>query len=148
MKVKILCIIILVAVAVQLVPYGKGHVNPPVIAEPKWDSPQTRETFLRACGDCHGNNTRWPWYSNIAPVSWMIQNDVDEGRAHFNASQWGAQKKNKGSEAAKEVREGEMPPWYYLIAHPDARLADSDKSALIKGLTATFGENTGPGLKD
>lgn len=71
---------------IQLVPYGRAHTNPPVVMEPQWDSAVTRETFYRACGDCHSNQTVWPWYSNIAPISWMIQNHVDEGRTKFNAS--------------------------------------------------------------
>jgi len=63
----------IVFIAMQLVPYGHAHTNPPVTGEPKWDSPQTRELAKRACFDCHSNETDWPWYSNIAPVSWLIQ---------------------------------------------------------------------------
>ena len=65
----------------QFVPYGRNHSNPPVISEPHWDSPQTRELAVDACFDCHSNETNWPWYSNIAPVSWMVQRHTDEGRA-------------------------------------------------------------------
>ncbi len=124
----------------QLVPYGKDHTNPKVVAEPQWDSPQTRALFMRACGDCHSNETKWPWYSNIAPISWSIYHHVVEGREHFNVSMWGVQKKNDGDEAAEEVEEGEMPLKSYLLAHPEARLSDAEKSALIEGLKRTFGE--------
>lgn len=139
MKYKILAIFVLTVIAIQFVPYGKEHVNPAIVAEPKWDSPKTRELFSRACGDCHTNETKWPWYGRIAPASWLVQNDVNEGRAHFNVSMWGVQKKNKGNEAAKEVKEGEMPPWLYLIPHTEARLSENEKNELIKGLLATFG---------
>ncbi|MCX7782465.1 MAG: heme-binding domain-containing protein, partial [Meiothermus sp.] len=79
----------LVLLAIQLVPYGRDHQNPPVVAEPPWDSPQTRALFVRACADCHSNQTRWPWYSHIAPVSWLVQRDVEEGRSKLNLSLWG-----------------------------------------------------------
>lgn len=139
MKVKILLAIVLLIVAVQFVPYGRHHSNPPVTMEPAWDSPETRILFSRSCGDCHSHETRWPWYSKIAPVSWLIQNDVDEGREHFNVSLWGVQRKNKGDEAAEELREGKMPPWFYLIPHSEARLSNKEKERLIEGLMATFG---------
>lgn len=143
MKYKILGIVILTVVAIQFIPYGKNHSNPPVIAEPTWDSQKTRELFVRACADCHSNETKWPWYSHIAPISWLIQYDVEEGREHFNVSMWGVQKENEGDEAKEEFDEGEMPPWFYLPTHPDARLSESERKALSKGLLATFGEEDG-----
>jgi len=139
MKVKILLALVLLMVAVQFVPYGKDQSNPPVSAEPVWANPETRTLFFRACGDCHSHETHWPWYSKIAPVSWLIQQDVEEGRGHFNVSLWGIQKKNKGDEAAEELRDGEMPPWLYLIPHSEARLSKNEKKKLIGGLLATFG---------
>ncbi len=129
-----------IGIAIQFVPYGHDHENPPVVAEPQWDSPQTRETFMRACGDCHSNETKWPWYSNIAPISWFVTHHVEEGREHFNVSMWGHQKKNKGDEAAEEVREGDMPLKSYLILHPEARLSKEEKARFIEGLIRTFGE--------
>ncbi len=137
---KIVLGLVLLFILIQIVPYGRDHTNPPVMKEPQWDSPKTRELFMRACGDCHSNETKWPWYSNIAPLSWSIYNHVVEGREHFNVSMWGLQKKNKGDEAAEEVEEGEMPLKSYLLAHPEARLSDSEKKALIEGLKKTFGE--------
>lgn len=125
--------------AIQLVPYGRDHTNPPVLAEPAWDAPRTRELFFQACKDCHSNETVWPGYASLAPMSWLVQHDVEEGREHFNVSEWG-RKKNDGDEAAEMVRESEMPPWFYLPAHPEARLADPERDALIAGLVATFGD--------
>ena len=70
--------------AIQLVPYGRDHTNPPVLAEPAWDAPRTRELFFQACKDCHSNETVWPGYASLAPMSWLVQHDVEEGREHFN----------------------------------------------------------------
>ena len=139
MKFKVLGVVILVGVAMQFVPYGREHTNPPVAGEPQWDSQRTHELFVRTCGNCHSNKTVWPWYSRIAPVSWLIQSDVDEGREHFNGSMWGIQQKNKGADASQEVKDGEMPPWFYVLGHREAKLTENEKSELIRGLSATFG---------
>lgn len=126
-------------VGIQFIPYGKDHTNLPVMSEPQWDSEQTKELFNRACADCHSNETKYPWYSNVAPVSWLVAHDIEEGREHFNVSLWGIQKKNEGEDAAKEVREGKMPMWIYTLTHPEARLSETEKQALISGLEKTFG---------
>ncbi|MDP3267121.1 MAG: heme-binding domain-containing protein [Sulfuricurvum sp.] len=140
MKTKILAAVAIAAVAIQFIPYGKDHTNPPIISEPTWDSPQTKELFNNACADCHSHQTKYPWYSDVAPISWLLARDVQEGREHFNVSAWGAQKKNEGKEAAKEVREGEMPPWFYLPTHPEAKLSDTEKNELATGMEKTFGK--------
>ncbi len=124
---------------IQLVPYGRNHENPETAQEPDWDQARTRELFFRACKDCHSNSTQWPWYSVVAPISWLVQRDVEEGRSHFNVSEWGRDE-NHGDEAAKMLREGEMPPWFYLPAHPEARLSDGEREELTIGLVAVFGE--------
>jgi len=134
---------VMVFLLIQFVPYGKDHSNPEITAEPKWDSPRTRELFFRSCRDCHSNETRWPAYSKIAPASWLVQSDVDEGRAELNVSEWNQGLGNVGLKAAKKIKEGEMPPWFYLPAHPDARLTDAEKEELIKGLIATLGAGKG-----
>ena len=131
--------VILGAVAIQFIPYGKDHTNPPVMSEVQWDSPRTQELFNRACADCHSNETKYPWYSNIAPISWLIAHDIDEGREKMNVSMIGIQKKNNLKDAADEVKEGEMPIPPYLIAHPEARLSDAEKKELASGLEKTFG---------
>ena len=133
-----------IGLALQLVPYGRAHTNPEIQQEPAWDSPRTRELFMRACQDCHSNETVWPWYAAIAPVSWLVQHDVDEGREHFNVSEWG-RKRNHGDEAAEMVRENEMPPWFYLPAHPEAQLSDAEREELLRGLVATFGDEEAEG---
>jgi hypothetical protein len=122
----------------QLVPYGRAHTNPAVVAEPRWDSPRTRELAVRACFDCHSNETKWPWYSHVAPVSWLVQRDVDSGRRELNFSRFD-QRQKEAHESAEVLEEGEMPPWFYLPTHPEARLGDAEKADLVRGLRATFG---------
>lgn len=123
---------------VQLIPLGAARSNPPVVAEPLWDSPRTEALFARACADCHSNRTRWPWYSWVAPVSWLVASDVGNGRRHFNVSEWQRPQKDAG-QAAEELRDGEMPLPLYLAAHAEARLSDAEKGELVAGLEATFG---------
>jgi hypothetical protein len=139
--IKIALVGAVIFVLIQFVPYGHNHTNPPTIGEPKWDSAETRSLFFRACGNCHSNKTIWPWYSKIAPVSWLVQSDVDEGREDFDVSEWVSGRTNHGSRAAREVREGDMPPVQYLIMHPEARLSKADKEVLIQGLIKTFGDS-------
>jgi mono/diheme cytochrome c family protein len=108
--IKLLAVVVAAAGAVQFVPYGKNHTNPAVTATPTWDSPKTKEYFIRACTNCHSNQTTWPWYSSIAPASWLIQRDVDEGREHFNVSEYDPHSSRKAKEAEEEVLSKEMPP--------------------------------------
>ncbi|HEU0243458.1 MAG TPA: heme-binding domain-containing protein [Candidatus Limnocylindrales bacterium] len=123
---------------IQVIPYGRDHTNPPVVAEPAWDSQATRGLVVTACFDCHSNETVWPWYSNIAPISWRLQNHVTEGREKLNFSEWGTGEQET-EKLAEVVQDGEMPPWDYLLTHPEARLSDADRQALIDGLDKTFG---------
>lgn len=137
-------VLVVALVAIQLVPFGHVTPNPPVRVEPRWNSPQTRELAARACFDCHSNETSWPWYSNVAPFSWVLQRHVDEGREKLNFSMWGRQV-NETDEIVEQVREGEMPPWDYGLLHPDARLSGAERDAFLAGLAATFGGDGGDG---
>jgi hypothetical protein len=86
----------------------------------------------------HSNQTTYPRYSNIAPVSWLTERDVVEGRRRLNFSQWnGTQARVNG--ISRIVSEGEMPPFYYVWMHPSANLTSDQKAALVNGLNATFG---------
>ena len=122
----------------QLLPYGRAHDNPPVIAEPAWDSPRTRELAKRACFDCHSNETRWPWYAHVAPLSWAMQRDVDAARSVMNFSEW-----TRGNDlvhaAGPVVIRRDMPPRQYTLLHGDAHLTEQEKLELARGLHATFG---------
>jgi len=125
--------------AIQLVPYGRDHDNPPVTQDAPWDSPRTRELAQRGCFDCHSNETTWPWYSKVAPVSWLVQADVDEGREHLNFSEWDKPQRD-AHEAAEEVEEGKMPLDIYTWTHGEAVFTDAERAELIAGLRASFGE--------
>lgn len=140
--IKIIVIVLIALLAlfllIQLVPYGRDHANPPVAQGPQWDSPQTYQLARRACLDCHSNETVWPWYTNIAPFSWLIQRDINEGRQALNFSEWG-QREVETEEIAEVIQEGEMPPAQYVLVHPSARLSPAEKEALVRGLLTTFG---------
>ena len=124
-----------VLIGIQLVPYGRDHTNPTGGQAISWDSPRTKQLMTEACLDCHSNLTRWPWYSNVAPVSWLVQHDVDAGRARLNLSTGDFEL----DEMVEAVREGSMPPLQYKPTHSGARLSSKDKEDLIRGLEATFG---------
>jgi len=128
----------------QAVPYGRSHTNPPVAAEPKWDSSGTRALAARACFDCHSNLTRWPSYSNVAPVSWLVQRDVDGGRAALNFSEWNRPQDGAG-DVSEAISSGSMPPWFYPLMHPRASLSKADQQRLIAGLAATLRSSPPPG---
>lgn len=137
-KIVVTVLVVILAGAVlfgliQLIPYGRNHTNPPVVQEPKWDSTQTRDLAVRACFDCHSNETAWPWYTSVAPVSWLTQRDVDEGRRRLNFSEW-AGATRRTNEIARQVSEGEMPMPIYLVMHPSARLTQAETDALVQGL--------------
>ena len=129
-------------IVLQAVPYGRAHTNPAVQSEPEWDIPQTRALAKRACFDCHSNETMWPWYSNLAPVSWLVQKDVEEGRSKLNFSEWNRPQK-EADEAAEQLQKGEMPLWFYVPLHPEAKLSGEEKQALIRGLQMTLGAGEG-----
>lgn len=125
-------------IAMQLVPYGRNHVNPPTVSEPIWDSATTRVLAKQACFDCHSNETKWPAYARVAPVSWLIQHDVVEGRAVLNFSEW-QRPQEKSTDAAEELLEGEMPPAMYRLMHAHARLNDAERDHLARGLAKSLG---------
>ena len=140
--IKILLIIVIVGIAllvlIQFIPYGKNHTNPPVVSSPNWDSPQTQLLAKRACFDCHSNETTWPWYSNIAPISWLVYRDVAEGRSRMNFSNWQSGWPIETGELSGVINEGEMPPAQYLLMHPSAKLTAAEKEQLVTGLTNTL----------
>lgn len=132
----VLGILLVGFVLIQFIPYGRDHTNPAVVNEPAWPDTETRDIAVAACYDCHSNETVWPWYSNIAPVSWLIAHDVEEGRQHLNFSEW-----ENSPYAVNEVNEmvssGEMPPFYYAMMHSGAQLTDAQRQMLMDGLNAS-----------
>jgi hypothetical protein len=135
---KVFTVLLLLFGVMQLIPYGRDHSNPPVIREPAWDTPRTRELAVKACFDCHSNQTKWPWYSNVAPYSWVVQRHVVVGREVLNFSDWTKKYLGEG-QAAANVLLGDMPLASYRVLHPEARLTKQEKLELARGLQATFG---------
>jgi mono/diheme cytochrome c family protein len=131
-------VLVVLFLVIQLVPYGRSHTNPPTTREPAWDAPQTRALFLNACGDCHSNLTTWPFYTNVAPFSWLTQKDVDGGRATFNVSRWDRPQDVDAAEITESIRGGDMPPWFYTPLHPQASLSSAEQARLVAGLARTF----------
>lgn len=119
------------AVAIQLVPIDRS--NPPVESQVP-APPEVRAILERACYDCHSHETVWPWYGYVAPFSWLLAYDVREGREHLNLSAWerytAKKQAKKLEEIPEEVDEGNMPPWFYLPLHPEARLDAADRETL------------------
>ena len=134
-----LVVVIVLALLIQLVPVNRE--NPAVVTQVSWDSPETQALWDRTCADCHSNETTWPWYSYVAPVSWLVARDVREGREKFNISDLTTSRLDKMMrEIAEVVQEGEMPMPIYLVTHPEARLTSAERDALVKGLQATLSQ--------
>lgn len=134
---------IVALVVIQFIPIDR--TNPPVVFEPEWDSPQTKEYFRRACMDCHSNTTVWPWYSYIAPIKFIIAYEVHEGREYLNVSEGIS---DHAHDSAREVKRGDMPVRLYALIHKQARLTPEEKEEFIKGLEATFGTSKNPNKYD
>ncbi len=115
----------------QFVPVQRS--NPPATGDVS-APPAIEATLRRACYDCHSNETRWPWYSRVAPISWLAVHEVELGRKQINFSEWGeyypATRKRKLQWTDRALREEKMPPWSYRIVHPDVRLTGEDRAAL------------------
>ena len=136
---------VVLGIAIQFVPYGHAHTNPSVRREPAWDTPATRDLVVRACYDCHSNQTVWPWYARIAPVSWLIQRDVDTGRQQLNFSEWDRPQRGARAQSVdRRIQRGSMPPWYYILMHAQAKLSEAEKQALMRGLDATVAKDRPP----
>lgn len=133
--------IVLAGLLIQLVPYGRGHTNPQANVEPRWDTPATAVLARRACFDCHSNETKWPWYSNIAPVSWLVYRDVAEGRTRINFSDWNRPGEQHVDEFQEVFDENSMPPFYFIWLHPEARLSPAERDALMQGLATLAGSH-------
>ncbi len=124
-----------VLVAIQLVPYGWSHPNPPVVQDTPWPSSSTAELARRACYDCHSNETDWPLYSYVAPASWLVRRDVENGREELNFSRWAVDREGF-NDAAETIEDGSMPPRRYVFAHPSARLSARERVELVAALQA------------
>ncbi len=126
----------------QLVPYGWKHSNPPVTGAATWPSAEAERLARAACYDCHSNETEWPPYSYVAPMSWLVRDDVDRGRDALNFSTGG---NDDAHDAAEEVEDRSMPPDRYVRLHPDARLSAAERQVLIDALEAMDDDGGGGG---
>ncbi len=125
------------AVLSQAIPYGHGHSNPPVTRAARWPAGPGEQLAEQSCYDCHSNLTRWRWYSNVAPVSWLVQHDVEDGRGVLDFSEW-----DRGQppleEIVGQVSSGEMPPTKYTLIHPSASLSAREREQLTKALAGLY----------
>ena len=123
--------VVVIIVAIQFWPVDR--TNPPVGSEIQ-ASPDVQEVLHKACYNCHSNETRWPWYGYVAPVSWLLAHDVHEARNKLNFSEWGSIPEGDRPAAAKhiwkEVEDGGMPLLMYRLLHPEARLSEDQKKLL------------------
>ena len=120
-----------------------AHVQVPV---------QVHALLQRGCGDCHSNRTVWPWYSRVAPISWVVTDDVNEGRKHMNFDDWEAQQSPKQAndhivDVCKELTEKGMPPFSYRLAHRELRLKAQEITVLCSW-SRTFGPALGDGSRE
>lgn len=115
---------------IQLVPYGHDHTNPAVNATPQWPSAEVEQLATSACADCHSNTTEWPKKARVAPISWLVQHDVEEGRSRLNWSE----PCGEADDIGEVMDEGEMPPWQYTLIHRDAKLSAAQRDTLAAGL--------------
>jgi len=130
-------VLVVIIVGLQFVPVHR--TNPPIT----WDinAPENVSSILRtSCYDCHSNETRWPWYSYIAPVSYFIASDVNEGRKHLNFSEWDkydAKRRSKKMDGVAElVEKGVMPLSIYTLIHTDAKMSPEKIQAIKKWVAA------------
>ncbi len=135
--------IVVVLAAIQFVPVNRS--NPPVETEVPAPDP-LRAVLRRACYNCHSGDTVWPWYSRVAPSSWLVAYDVRKGRDELNFTAWNRvrpeERAKKIAKVGKEVAEGDMPPWYYRLVHREARLSHDD-AANLRAWAAGFAPEAG-----
>jgi len=130
---KILIGLVILLVGIQFIPANQA--NPPITHQVQWANAQTETYFQGACADCHSNETVWPWYSKVAPLSWWIAHHVNHGREYFNVSEPNI---GHADEAYEAVHEGWMPLGSYTWMHPKAQLTTEQRDEFASGLKATF----------
>jgi hypothetical protein len=127
------CVVVLCLI--QFLPYGWQRYNPPVLANAPWPTASSEALARTACYDCHSNETDWPVHAYVAPFSWLVIRDVQNGRDELNFSEWDDHD-GEADDAAEEIAEGSMPPSQYTLIHRDAQLSDDERRELIDALQA------------
>ncbi len=120
-------------VAIQFVPYGWRHSNPPVTQNAPWPDPAAEAIARESCYDCHSNETNWRWYSFVAPMSWLVRQDVEEGREKLNFSTWDTGP-GEVDDAIDQAAGGSMPPSQYTLIHRSADLSEDEIATLVAAL--------------
>jgi len=135
---KILVVLLIVLLCIQFIRIDK--TNPASIAENDFlkitaADPELTAIIKTSCYDCHSNESTYPWYTNIAPVSWWIKHHINEGREELNFSEWGTykekRKNHKMEECVELVEAGEMPMSSYTLMHSEAKLTAEQKEKLL-----------------
>ncbi len=138
MKKKIFFGILILLIVIQFFRIDK--TNPKVIPSEEFftvnAAPENiKQITKNACYDCHSNETKYPWYANVAPISWMLANHRNEGREHLNFSTWATRNNNQQQHALEEsvevIENGEMPMALYVVNHPEAKLSESQKKEFV-----------------
>jgi hypothetical protein len=137
----ILLFFVAIFLIIQIIPVTRD--NPPVTADFEGPS-EVKDIFEKSCYDCHSNETVWPWYSRVAPISWLVAGDVSEGRENLNFSEWGTYSAKKQIKLAEnigeEIKEGEMPLMIYLILHSSAKLDERQKAIIYDWVASQTGQ--------
>ncbi|MCB0280002.1 MAG: heme-binding domain-containing protein [Calditrichaeota bacterium] len=137
----------LVAVIIIIQFFQPTRENPPVVADIQTNK-EIKDILKRSCYDCHSNEVRWPWYSYVMPVGWIIADDVSEARREVNFSRWGEyetrRKLRKLNEVKEEIEEGKMPMASYEFMHGDSELSDADKSMIYQWVEQSIAELKNP----
>jgi len=139
LKIFKMVVLVLVVLFIGIQFIRPAETNPPIdpartIEARAQVPPNVMDVLNRSCNDCHSNKTVWPWYAQFAPVSWLLVDDVNEGRRHLNLSDWAAYDSTRAprklAQMCEEVEHGDMPLWFYLPLHPKAKMTDQDKKTL------------------
>ncbi len=137
--IKILLLVLAaIFLIIQFIPYGKPS-NQPLPDMNLFEVAEVPEDVIillkTACYDCHSQNVKFPWYSNVAPVSWLVSRDIKEGREHLDFSYWGEFTKKEKlkvlDEISEEVGAENMPMPIYTLMHGEARLSEADRKVII-----------------
>ncbi len=135
---KVLFALLVFLVVIQI--FQPRRRNPPVALSRSLPSHvrvprDVYAALIRSCGDCHSNQTHWPWYGRVAPLSWVITDDVNEGRRHMNFEDWQAladpkQANDRLTSICEEIKQNGMPPFSYRLVHQDLRLKPQETAAI------------------
>lgn len=150
---KVVVALIVFLVVIQI--FQPRRTNPPVVPSKSLIAhvqvpEEVHSALMRACGDCHSNQTRWPWYSHTAPLSWVITDDVNQGRKHMNFEDWEALEDPKEANdrllgICKEIKQKGMPPFSYRLVHGYLRLKTKEIDSLCSWSESFRTNPIGPG---